>query len=179
MRDTRRPHRGCCRIYEELYSQPARTFIQSHPLASAGQLAFGATLREHGLENRFWDMHGRHVATTFLGADEGALALRDLIKRTDFSQEAQVVEFVQEVDRYVHFDIRGKQTKPVDPDKSIRKGHTLEGLLDLVFGLGFLEPYYLLQSMGMPLDLLSAGQKGTLLLLFYLLLDPSRRPLLD
>jgi AAA domain, putative AbiEii toxin, Type IV TA system len=164
-------------IYKELY-QPARDFIDRHPFASAGQLAFGATLRERGLENRFWDIHGRHVVGTFLGADDGAAALLELIRKTDFSGEDDVVGFALEVDRAIHYDLRATPPKEVDPDRSILKGHKLESLYDLVFGLTFLEPYYILQSRGMPLDRLSPGQKGTLLLLFYLLLDPSRRPLL-
>ena len=47
-----------------------------------------------------------------------------------------------------------------------------------VLGLSYLEPYHSLQYQGTSLDQLSPGEKGTLLLMFYLLVDPARTPLL-
>lgn len=65
-----------------------------------------------------------------------------------------------------------------DPDRLIRKGRSVEELYDLLFGLSDLEPYFLLMYRGVAIDELSPGEKGTLLLVFYLLVDKSSRPLL-
>jgi predicted ATPase len=47
-----------------------------------------------------------------------------------------------------------------------------------MFGLSYLEPHHSLRYRETELDQLSPGEKGTLLLMFYLLVDPSRSPLL-
>ncbi|MBA3430455.1 MAG: hypothetical protein H0U16_03105, partial [Actinobacteria bacterium] len=163
-------------IFEDLYG-PARRFIADHPLASRCDLEFGAELREHDLEQRFFEIVGRNVAGTFFGVDEGSAVFREMIRKTDFNDADRVVAFTNEVDLAVHQDQRGRP-QPVDVDRAIRSAHSLEELYDLVFGLSYLEPYYLLASEGIAIDRLSPGQKGTLLLMFYLLVDPSRRPLL-
>lgn len=162
-------------IFQTLYG-PARDFIARHPLASECDLEFGAELRENGLEPRFWEIFGRHVAGTFFGVDEGSAALREMIDKTDFNDADQVVALTTEIDVAIHEDRRG-QREAVDPERAIRSAHSLEALYDLVFGLSYVEPYYLLASQGVAIDRLSPGQKGTLLLMFYLLVDPSRRPI--
>ena len=49
---------------------------------------------------------------------------------------------------------------------------------DLLFGLSYLEPHHSLRYRDTELDHLSPGEKGTILLMFYLLVDPNRSPLL-
>lgn len=67
---------------------------------------------------------------------------------------------------------------PVEIERCLRTGYELEELYDLIFGLAYLEPHYSLRYKDLELDQLSPGEKGTLLLMFYLLVDPSRSPLL-
>jgi ABC-type lipoprotein export system ATPase subunit len=163
-------------ISEDLYG-PARRFIADHPLASKCDLEFGAELRERLFAQRFFEIVGRNVSGTFFGVDEGASALREMLRRTDLNDTDSVIAFANEIDSALHQD-RRRDPQPVDVDRAIRSAHSLEELYDLVFGLSYLEPYYHLASEGVAIDRLSPGQKGTLLLMFYLLVDPSRRPLL-
>jgi ABC-type lipoprotein export system ATPase subunit len=163
-------------VYEDLYA-PARGFIAEHPLASRCELEFGAELRERDLEVRFWEIFGRNIAGTFFGVSEGSAALREMMNRVDFNDPESIVEFGHQMDRAIHEDRRNASQR-VDAERAIRSGHSLEEIYDLIFGLSYLEPYYLLASQGTSIDRLSPGQKGTLLLMFYLLVDPSRKPLL-
>lgn len=165
------------KIFRDLY-RPALEFIESHPLASKASLAFGATLREKSLDQRFWDIVGRNVGGSFFGIDEGAQRLADLIEETDFGDPAGVEAFLDKIDNALHEDVRMMPPTPVDIGRAIRTGHSVEELYDLVFGLTYLEPYYQLQYSGTSIDQLSPGEKGTLLLMFYLLVDPNTRPLL-
>lgn len=164
-------------IYRELYG-PARKFIAEHELATTANLEFGASLRESNFESRFWDVVRRDVASTFLGVEEGSAQLRHLLEDVNFDDASDVVELTRRLVAALHSDMRSSVPVEVNPDLSIRKGHTLEEVYDLVFGLSYLEPYYLLQYSGTPIDRLSPGEKGTLLLMFYLLVDPSPSPLL-
>ncbi|TOH52814.1 hypothetical protein CGI80_05050, partial [Vibrio parahaemolyticus] len=51
-------------------------------------------------------------------------------------------------------------------------------LYDLLFGLDYLSPHYDLRQKGKSLDQLSPGEKGALLLVFYLVLDKEDIPLI-
>jgi predicted ATPase len=51
-------------------------------------------------------------------------------------------------------------------------------VLDFIFGMEYLLPKYQLQWFGKDLDELSPGERGTLLLIFYLLIDKRDVPLI-
>src|SRR5690606_11761577 len=59
----------------------------------------------------------------------------------------------------------------------LRKGVRLTDLYDFLYGLEYLQPKYLLKLSGREAHQLSPGERGTLLLVFYLLIDPSDNPL--
>lgn len=164
-------------VYKDLY-RPALTFIDGHPLAQRAQLEFGVGLQERDLATLLWEMYARNVVGSFQGIDEANRALSDLVKKTDFTDSDAVLSFVDELDRAIHNDLRSTPPEPVDPFKAIRTGHSLEAVYDLMFGLDYLEPVYALEYSGVPLDRLSPGEKGTLLLMFYLLVDQSPKPIL-
>src|SRR5207237_400729 len=53
----------------------------------------------------------------------------------------------------------------------------LETLYDFLYGLSYIVAEYELRSDGRPITELSPGQKGTILLMFYLLVDQTGRPI--
>ena len=59
----------------------------------------------------------------------------------------------------------------------LKKEASVEDLYDYLFSFGYLKPKYQLQWGGRDLDELSPGERGTVLLLFYLLVDSSNTPL--
>jgi hypothetical protein len=164
-------------IYRALY-EPARAFIESHPLGRQADLEFGVTLTVKDLPERLWSILKRNTAGSFQGTDEGDARLKSMMSSTDFTDEDAVIEFVEAVDDAVHRDVRVSPPVDIDVGRLLRAGRSREELYDLVFGLSYLEPDYFLQSNGIPIDQLSPGQKGNLLLMFYLLVDPNPRPLL-
>lgn len=164
-------------VYEDLYG-PAKTLIEGHPLAKQADLEFGATLRVRDLAERLWSILKRNTAGSFQGTDEGDARLKAMIAEADFTDEESVVAFVEALDAAARSDVRESPPTEIDIRRLLRAGRTLEELYDLVFGLTFLQPEYFLQSSGIPIDQLSPGQKGNLLLMFYLLVDPGQEPLL-
>lgn len=66
---------------------------------------------------------------------------------------------------------------PPGVSEQLRKGGTAQAVYELIFGLDYLTATFSLESDGRPLSQLSPGQRGTLLLLFYLLVDKSHRPI--
>jgi hypothetical protein len=59
----------------------------------------------------------------------------------------------------------------------LKGGFHVSDLYDFIFGLAYLEPRYLLKLGDKELHQLSPGEKGTLLLIFYLILDQNDIPL--
>lgn len=55
---------------------------------------------------------------------------------------------------------------------------TASDVYDLLFGLSYLEPRYSLLFQETQIEQLSPGQRGALLLIFYLLVDKGRNPIL-
>ena len=59
----------------------------------------------------------------------------------------------------------------------LRKGYTVPSLYDYIFSLSYLQPKYTLKLGDKELSQLSPGEKGSLLLIFYLLVDRGQMPL--
>ena len=62
--------------------------------------------------------------------------------------------------------------------KVLKKGQSAEAVYDLIFGLKFLEPRYTLLFQDAQIEQLSPGQRGALLLIFYLLVDKGKAPII-
>ena len=60
----------------------------------------------------------------------------------------------------------------------MKKGQSATTVYDLLFGLNFLEPRYSLLFQDTPIEQLSPGQRGALLLIFYLLVDRGKLPII-
>ena len=60
----------------------------------------------------------------------------------------------------------------------MRKDRVASDVYDLLFGLSFLEPRYSLLFQDTKIEQLSPGQRGALLLIFYLLVDKGRNPII-
>ena len=58
------------------------------------------------------------------------------------------------------------------------KGKDLKSFYDFLFALDYLKPRYVLKMGDKELNQLSPGEKGTLLLIFYLLVDKADIPLI-
>ena len=59
----------------------------------------------------------------------------------------------------------------------LRKDKTASTVYDFLYGLSYLEPRYSLLFQDAQIEQLSPGQRGALLLIFYLLVDKGRNPI--
>lgn len=160
-------------VYQDVY-RPAVNFIEGHRVAASAGLEFAADLRVTALRERLWEMVARNVTGEFLGREESDAKVAAWIDETVFSDADSLVAFLNKMDDAMN----DGEALGADPDRMIKKGRSVEELYDFLFGLNYLEPYFLLLYRSVPIDELSPGEKGTLLLVFYLLVDRSNRPLL-
>jgi ABC-type lipoprotein export system ATPase subunit len=172
---------ACRRMYELLYAQiqairqlyePAANFISEEPLASEAAIQFEAELVVSGhWESLTNALDGRRTSELldFLGAQREAI-------KTDSAED--VVEFVESTLSRLRRE-RGGLKENARPLKAAFRSNieAAQWISDLV-SLKWLDCRFGLTDNGMPLIRLSPGQRGLILLLFYLLVDRSDSPLL-
>jgi ABC-type lipoprotein export system ATPase subunit len=164
--------------YRSIY-RPVQEFIDSHPLAKQQfMLDFDVTLVSHEFESVLLAMIDSHHSGSFAGREEGRAALSAITRKTSFDCLDQVEEFLGQIDASLHCDMRPGRGQGVTVPSQLRRSHSAEDVYQYLFGLEYLVPKFILQSHGKELAFLSPGEKGTLLLMFYLLVDRRDMPLI-
>lgn len=165
-------------VYRTLYG-PVQNFIDSHPLAKDRlRLEFRAELTNEGFETRLLDLINQHRKGTFIGVDEGRAKAESLVRATDWEDPESVRAFLEAVDNALHWDQRDQPPSEVLLKNQLIRGKRAEEVFDLLYGLEYVRPRYILRWEGKDLSMLSPGERGTLLLVFYLLIDMSDLPLI-
>lgn len=157
--------------------EPATAFVESNELAKGADLAFDVEFRVRDFTNRWLDMVNRQRLGHFYDMtrhdrDEVVLDGVDLASAEDLLAALDAI-----VDRL------GRDGGQADGaarllDVIMRSGHSPADLLTAIYGLEWLHSQYIIRAAGAELSELSPGQRGLVLLLFYLLVDKSERPLL-
>ena len=165
---------------ETLY-RPVQQFVDSHPLISRELgLNFSVPISETGFSEGFFGFVSHGVSGSFCGKDQGTQRLGALLQATNFSEEESVISFVTEVCESLHADRRavGQSRSPTVAEQ-LRSApdNTPKSLYDYLFSLSYLAPSYQLRKGDLELSRVSPGERGELLLVFYLLVDQDRRPL--
>lgn len=165
------------KIYRELY-EPVQSFIDSSSVAKDElQLRFDVQILDAGFSDTFFSYVSQGVRGTYCGTDEGRKRLNNLLADSDFSTEGGVGTFVEKLIASLLIDERDGITATNVSDM-LRKGHTAQSLYNSIYGLEYLRPRYSLGMSGKSLHELSPGERGALLLVFYLLVDRSDAPLI-
>lgn len=165
--------------YRTLY-QPVQGFVQSTTrMEMPLPLDFDVRIAEEGFQEMFLGRINRQTRGSFSGIDESNLLIRSVLKETDFMNADAVVAFVEKVDDMLHFDRRVEAVNPAELSvvDQLRKGNRPEELYDFLFGLEYLKPQYSLTYDKQEISQLSPGERGLLLLVFYLLVDKDDIPL--
>jgi hypothetical protein len=165
-------------VYRTLYG-PVQNFIDSHPLAKDRlRLEFRAELANEDFEARLLGLINQHRKGTFIGVDEGRTKAESLARSIDWEDAESVRGFLEAVDTSLHWDQREQPPLEVLLKNQLIKGKRPEEVFDLLYGLEYVRPRYILRWEGKDLSMLSPGERGTLLLVFYLLIDMSDLPLI-
>lgn len=115
---------------------------------------------------------------SFRGQEEGRTMLRGFTDQvSDWEDEGQVFAALDAIVEALHADKREKPPPPRDVFKQMRGQKTVQDLYDYLFGFDYLVTKYDLKVDGKDLSELSPGERGGLLLIFYLMLDRQEIPL--
>jgi ABC-type lipoprotein export system ATPase subunit len=109
----------------------------------------------------------------FRGDSESLSVLKDMMDKHDISSKSSLLEFVQEL----HNKLEGVSKLP-GVESLLKKDRTSNEVYDFIFGLEYLDPRYTLMFQDAQIGQLSPGQRGALLLIFYLLVDKGNKPII-
>lgn len=165
--------------YKRLY-QPVQGFVQSAAnMDMPLPLAFNVRIAEEGFQDSFLARINRQTRGSFSGIDESNQLIHGILRETDFDDMDATVQFVSRIDDMLHVDRRdGGSGNEMQPSDQLRKGNDINDLYGFLFGLSYLEPRYSLTYGGQEIGRLSPGERGLLLLVFYLLVDKDDIPLI-
>lgn len=111
------------------------------------------------------------------GEDESHNAVRLRFEKFPFEQKEDAATFAKDIVSLL-LDSADKVAPSVPGIRAVmRKDKDPKEVYDYVFGLQYLEPKYTLLFQDTRIEQLSPGQRGALLLIFYLLVDKGRNPI--
>jgi ABC-type lipoprotein export system ATPase subunit len=162
---------------QEAAYRPAADFVAAKDLANDIDLEFAVELRVRGFVDKWVGQVNRQKLGDFHDLDSpmrdtnilGDIALGDADSL--FSALKNLEDRLCTIRGAASGDSRSLQS-------IMRTGQKSADLLSWVYGLEWLQSQYVIRSEGRELSELSPGQRGLVLLLFYLLVDLADRPLL-
>ncbi len=131
--------------------------------------------------DEFLKFINQSVAGSFYGQEDGRAMLRRLSGSvSDWENEGEVFKALNAIVDALHTDKRdGTSSRNVARDvfKQMKGQRPVQELYDYLFGFDYLDPKYDLKVDQKDLSELSPGERGGLLLIFYLMLDRQDIPL--
>jgi len=162
------------RVSRAALFEPIQNLVENNKLIGANyKLEFQARLRgaSEDFSNNVFSIV-KQQAGALRGQAESANAMKAIFEKFEFSSEDQTVQFINEALALIKSAASNGGLSDV-----LRKGQEARTLYDFLFGLSYLEPVYTLLFQDTPIEQLSPGQRGALLLIFYLLVDRKRNPI--
>jgi ABC-type lipoprotein export system ATPase subunit len=164
-------------IYASLYA-PIEQSIQENDFVHKGMhLGFSVSIVQDDFPDKLFNLVNQGRKGSFCGVEDGQKRLNKIVSESDFSSWKEVLEFITTIDHQLRHDVREDLEPRVNLSDIMRKGVNEIDIEDLVFGLNYLFPRYALTWGDRNLDQLSPGERGALLLVFYLLVDKDDIPL--
>jgi hypothetical protein len=166
-------------LYKLSY-KPISDFISKYGhMMKDYEINLSAEFTIDGFTEKFFDQISQGAKGTYIGIEEGNKYLSELIPAFDFNDVESVIEFLSNIRESLLIDKRPDQKEAKrDLDQQLKKGYTQDDFYRFLYGLDYLKPTFRLNLGTKTLSELSPGERGALLLIFYLFLDKDDRPLI-
>jgi energy-coupling factor transporter ATP-binding protein EcfA2 len=165
-------------VFTQLYG-PIQQFISEQTSTTENlRLEFKAEVVEEGFVENLLSHINQTKVGSFSGVDEGRQKGGSLVAPVDWASWNSVKQFLESVVDALRFDRRPGSGATVSAKSQVGKGKTVADLYSWLYGGSYMKPRYLLKWDGKDVEQLSPGERGTLLLVFYLLIDDSDVPLI-
>jgi predicted ATPase len=167
------------KVYEELFASVQQLIEGSVIIKEGFKLTFDSSIIERSFQREFFETYiNQGIAGSFCGKEKGATMLEELRADYDFNKADDAIAFVEKIIMHLQQDMRSAQQGKMNIASQLRKHVELKQIYDYLWSFPYLEPEYSLKLDGKDLSHLSPGERGTLLLVFYLLVDSSNEPII-
>lgn len=163
---------------EELFS-PVQELIQKNKLIREEyKLQFRSTLAVsvESFVSKLFELVKQNTGE-FRGEEESFRTIKGIIDKYDLNDSDDTVSCIKEIDEKINKAAQNNSKNTVGISSVLRKNKRPSDVYNMLFGLSFLEPKYTLLFQDTQIEQLSPGQRGALLLIFYLLVDKERLPI--
>jgi predicted ATPase len=131
-----------------------------------------------GFAERFFDFIAQNRKGSFYGADDGQKRLKDILDSSDFDSGSGLENFLLQIEENLAIDQRNEsQGTTRHINDQLRQGIQIQDFYNYIYSLDYLKPKYILRWAGKDLSQLSPGERGTVLLIFYLFISRDDIPL--
>ena len=177
-------HEKSLRIYREKqqlrehyarYYGSVQDYLDSYPIDNVKnfKIKFDVAISESRFAEEFLKKINQNRLGSFSGSREGTEKVTEFLDRTNFDSVDDAGQFLESIMQA----LESHKGKPNGVKNQLVKGGTVEDLYNYIFSLEYLNPFYSLKWDDKELDQLSPGERGNLLLIFYLILDQNDIPL--
>lgn len=168
------------KTYGDLY-KPIIKFIEREKVKWKGDEFLNFTIDKVvslDFKDKFFGFIDRGKIGSFQGVEESDKFISAIIRKYDFSNNDEVIKFLEELISNLEKETLDGKVEKRDVERQLTKGKSKLELYDFIYGLDFINIDYQLRLGDKPLDSLSPGERGALLLIFYLLIDRDDIPLI-
>lgn len=164
-------------VLQELFA-PVQALIDDEPaIREALGVRFSVRFSFDAFSSRLFD-YIKQNAGSFVGLEESKAFADNLVAKYDLTVPDGLRAFLKEIDTALNYDIRGGSKRAVALSSILRADRNATDLYDFLYGLSYVDLSYGLMLGSVELERLSPGQRGALLLIFYLLVDKDRVPII-
>jgi hypothetical protein len=154
---------------------PAAERLANHPVVRAQlNVNFNSKLVDTGLAPQFM----KRINRARIGKFSDEHAMRDHLTPFDLDSTNDIEQLLRTTIELLHQNPHGDTSDIDDVQRQLRKDEKPEDLYNFLFGLEYLDPQFALRINDRELAQLTPGERGSLLLVFYLVIDQDDRPLI-
>ncbi len=165
-------------VYKAMFAAVQELISSSVVIKEGFKLTFESSIIVRNLAGELFDKYiSANVGGSFYRKEKGT-ALDEIGGEFDVNTAEEALSYINKIVSHLEHDMRTAQQSPMSIASQLRKNVDVKALYDFLWGLGYLEPEYSLKLDGKDLSHLSPGERGTLLLVFYLLVDKSHKPII-
>jgi predicted ATPase len=166
-------------VYRELFASVQELIEGSVIIKEGFKLTFDSSIVERALQQDLFEKYiNQGVAGSFCGKEKGVTLLEELRAEYDFNKADDAIAFAENITAYLRQDMRSGHHGNMTIASQLRKHVEPKQFYDYLWAFPYLAPEYSLKLDGKDLSHLSPGERGTLLLVFYLLVDKSNNPII-
>lgn len=166
--------------YSNLY-KPVKDFADSQKFSKERfSMDFRVSIVCEGFAGQFINFINKNKKGSFYGVDDGQKRLKDILDSSDFDSSSGLEKFLQQIENNLNSDQRDEfkgDTRYIN-DQLLKQGvSSIQDFYNYIYSLDYLKPKYILRWAGKDLSQLSPGERGTVLLIFYLFISRDEIPL--